>query len=469
MNFNSYVFILLFLPLIIIFYYIFNKKKTIYGKLFLILSSFVFYSYGGMYNTLIILLNTCINYFGICIIKKNKNKNSLIIILLINILILFFYKYNNFFTGDSIFLMPLGYSFITFSQVSLIVDVYNGEVESFTIIDYLLYLLFFPKLIQGPIVFYNDYIKQFNDEKHKGINWDNLSKGLMLFSIGLFKKVIIADTFKKAADIGFSIPNIDTINGIIASFSFTMQIYFDFSGYSDMAIGISKMLNINLPLNFDSPYKSLSISEFWNRWHISLNSFLTKYIYIPLGGNRKGIIRTYVNVLIVFVISGIWHGSKMTFVLWGALNGFFVIIDKYIKKKNINLNKIIKWLITFALINIGWIIFRSNSIIDAINMIKNICSFNIQPINYKLLNTLKLEEFDFLLSYLPFIDKNSICVISSIAFIILTIFITFMLDNSNEYCSKLKYNVFNIILCSMLIIWSILSLSGVSTFIYEGF
>ena len=198
---------------------------------------------------------------------------------------------------------------------------------------YASFVTFFPQLIAGPIVTHDELIPQFIDEKKKRINWDNIAKGIYIFTIGMFKKVILADTFGNAVNWGFqNIAELDTSNALIVMLAYTMQIYFDFSGYCDMALGIGKMLNIELPLNFNSPYKALRITEFWDRWHITLTRFLTKYVYIPLGGNRRGRLRTYFNILIVFLISGIWHGANWTFILWGGVHGVFVILTRHFKR-----------------------------------------------------------------------------------------------------------------------------------------
>ena len=219
----------------------------------------------------------------------------------------------------STFIMPLGISFFTFQQIMYVVNVYSKTIEDVDVIDYLAYITYFPKLIMGPMVEPLYLIDQINDTEKRTFDWDNFAIGLKLFSFGLFKKMVLADTFTRGVTWGFG--NIDAATAgdmVLTTLFYTFEIYFDFSGYSDMAVGVSKMLNIDLPINFDSPYKATSIRDFWKRWHISLTSFFTKYIYFPLGGSRKGNIRTYVNIMIVFLVSGLWHGANWTFILWGG-------------------------------------------------------------------------------------------------------------------------------------------------------
>lgn len=216
--------------------------------------------------------------------------------------------------------LPLGISFYTFQQISFLIDTYKENI-TYKFIDYAEFVCFFPQLVAGPIVSH-DMIAQFKDKERKRINFDNISRGLFLFSTGVLKKIIIADTFAKAVDWGFSnVGTMSSLDAIIVMIAYTFQIYFDFSGYSDMAVGLAAMFNINIPCNFDAPYQADSIIDFWKRWHITLTQFLRKYIYYPLGGSKKGRERTYFNIFIVFFISGIWHGANWTFIVWRIIHG----------------------------------------------------------------------------------------------------------------------------------------------------
>ncbi len=244
----------------------------------------------------------------------------------INLGILFFFKYFDFFLTNinKLFsqsfsylniILPLGISFYTFQQISYVADVYKGNAQAYNFIDYALFVTFFPQLIAGPIALHTEMVPQFQNKKNYAINTDNLAEGIYDFSCGLAKKVLIADKLGQAVDAGFaSIENLTTGTAWIVMLAYTLQIYLDFSGYCNMADGIAKMFNFTLPVNFNSPYRSKSIPEFWQRWHMTLGRFLRQYIYFPLGGNRKGKFRTYLNTLVVFLISGLWHGANWTFI-----------------------------------------------------------------------------------------------------------------------------------------------------------
>ena len=383
------------------------------------------------------------------------------------------FKYTNFFIdninvifGTDIFVeqivLPLGISFYTFQQIAFLADVYRGELgeERIDFVDYAEFVSFFPQLIAGPIVSH-DLIPQFKDLSKRSIDYDNVARGLVLFTIGLFKKVIIADTFAQAVAWGFSnIPSMNSIEAFIVMISYTFQIYFDFSGYSDMAIGLAGLFNIKLPVNFDSPYKSYDIIEFWQRWHMTLTGFLHKYIYIPLGGNRKGVIRTYINIFIVFLISGFWHGANWTFVLWGIIHGIANILNRIFKKQWDKLHPAFKWGCTFLFINVTWLIFRADSIAQAGQIIAKVFSMNFGEINLELKAAVSLIEFEVILH--DFAKNNFIYV-----FVIVSLFLVM---NLRPYYEKnFKPNILNMFGCLVLFVWTVLSLAGRTEFIYFGF
>ena len=299
MLFNSYIFILFFLPICIAGYFAWNHfGKIKMGLAFLLGMSLWFYGYFNVKYLSIILTSIFFNYFCYIILKKARRTKKLLLgaAVTFNIGILFYFKYYDFFVENInlIFktditlknlLLPLGISFFTFQQISFLVDAYRGEIGKYSFLEYALFVTFFPQLIAGPIVTHDELIPQLLDKGKKRFCWDNFAKGIYIFTLGLGKKVLLADTFGNAANWGFShIDILDTTNAVIVMLSYTIQIYFDFSGYCDMALGIGKMLNIDLPINFNSPYKALTITEFWKRWHITLTRFLTKYLYFPLGG-----------------------------------------------------------------------------------------------------------------------------------------------------------------------------------------
>ena len=277
---------------------------------------------------------------GTAINKMTVKKPLLIIGIIGNVAVLGYYKYVDFIlsTVNTVahtnftllhIMLPLAISFFTFQQIAYLVDTYKGETAHYNFISYALFVTFFPQLIAGPIVHHKEMMPQFEDTTNKKINYENIAKGLFIFCIGLTKKVAIADTFAVWANDGFA--NYTLLSNAevwFTSLAYSMQLYFDFSGYCDMAIGIALLFNIKLPVNFFSPYKALSVQQFWRQWHMTLGRFLTQYIYIPLGGSRKGSLRTYVNVFAIFFISGLWHGAGWTFIIWGTAHGLAVITNR---------------------------------------------------------------------------------------------------------------------------------------------
>ena len=299
-----------------------------------------------------------------------------------NIIALGYFKYANFFieninavTGWGVALLnimlPLAISFFTFQQIAYLVDSYRGLTRDYDILTYMLFVVFFPQLIAGPIVSHGEMIPQFMRLRNFVRNHRNLFLGAMIFVIGLFKKVVVADTFAQYATYGFDVAkSLTMIGGWFSSLSYTMQIYFDFSGYCDMAIGVALLFNIVLPINFNSPYKALNIQDFWRRWHITLSRFLRDHIYIPLGGNHRGARRTYINLFMVFLIGGFWHGAAWTFVIWGCLHGLANVVHKAWQKMGRKMSRILAWFITFNFVNIAWIFFRANSFDSAFKVLR---------------------------------------------------------------------------------------------------
>jgi alginate O-acetyltransferase complex protein AlgI len=286
--------------------------------------------------------------------------------------------------------------------------------------------------------------------------------------MGLAKKVLIADTFGIAVNSGYAnIAALNSTNAIIIMLAYTFQIYFDFSGYSDMAIGLAKMFNIDLPLNFNSPYKSLTIKEFWDRWHMTLTRFFTKYIYIPLGGSRKGNVKTYVNIMIVFIVSGFWHGANWTFVLWGFLHGVFSVITRRFKNMFGKLHPALNYFITFGFINFTWIIFRANSIRDAARIIYRILKCNFGPISAEIANAFRLPELNLLFSYFR-INKYFPYALFWLFFVGAFV-VVLGSSNVSEKAKKFNPTVLNIVKVVILLVWSIISLTGISTFLYFNF
>lgn len=394
MLFNSYEFIFLFLPITLILYFNLNRfGKNELAKGWLVIASLYFYSYFNRTYLILIIVSILLNY-GIGK-KLSDNKTDIIIrkLLLIvgivfNLGALGYFKYYDFFVSNinSLFgtdikllhiMLPLGISFFTFQQLSFVIDMYKRFNIIYSFTDYCLFVTFFPQLIAGPIVLPTEMLPQFETEVNKRVNWENMNRGLYVFSIGLAKKVIIADTISNFANAGFDMmESLNFIEAWLTSISYTLQLYFDFSGYCDMAIGIALMFNIGLPLNFNSPYKSTNIQEFWKKWHMTLGRFMTNYLYIPMGGNRKGELKTLRNLFIVFLASGIWHGAGWNFIIWGMLHGICILIHRIWKNSGRKMNKFVGWFITMNLVNIFWVFFRATNLYDAIKVIKGMLDIN---------------------------------------------------------------------------------------------
>ena len=386
MLFNSLSFILLFLPISVFVYYFLIKKRVILGaKLWLVGASLFFYAFWNVYYLPLILISMAANFMLGSMITSAEvrlNKKLLLVIgVLANFTALGYFKYTDFFISNlnmvfnsSIPLqniaLPLAISFFTFQQVAYLVDCYKGLTKDYDILSYALFVTFFPQLIAGPIVAHYEMMPQFTKLSNLVRNYKNIFMGVVIFIIGLFKKIVVADTYAKYATMGFDqLEVLDFWGGWFTSLSYTIQIYFDFSGYCDMAIGSALMFNICLPINFNSPYKALNIKDFWRRWHITLSRFLRDYLYIPLGGNRKGELRSFSNVFTVFLLGGLWHGAAWTFVVWGALHGLANIVYRLWEKTGIKLNKFVAWFVTFNFINLTWVFFRAQSFSDACKVI----------------------------------------------------------------------------------------------------
>ena len=316
MLFNSYIFIFLFLPIVVLGYYglhYLNKPKLALG--FLIMMSMWFYGYNSIKYLMILITSILLNYCIVRLMDRMDNariRRALLVAgVTLNIGILFLFKYYDFFIEnvnavlktDFQFLqlvLPLGISFYTFQQLSYVIDSYRRECERYSLLEYAAYVSFFPQLIAGPIVYHDELIPQLRAKENHRINYENLSKGIYAFALGLAKKVLLADTFSPIVSMGyFKLGDLNATGTVILILCYSLQIYFDFSGYCDMAYGIGYLFNVELPVNFNSPYKSASISEFWDRWHISLTSWFRDYLYFPLGGSRKGKLRKYINILVV--------------------------------------------------------------------------------------------------------------------------------------------------------------------------
>ena len=488
MLFNSYIFILFFLPVSLLLYYGLNRLgRYTEAKIALVGMSFWFYAYFHL-SYLLILAGSILFHFGcsrgfLKCKRKGTKKLLLALGLLFDLGLIFYFKYLGFFVGNinGLFhlslpvrdiLMPLGISFFTFQQISYLVDSYRGETAGYRFLDYALFVSFFPQLIAGPIVLHQEMIPQFADPARKRPDQYLLARGIRLFAIGLFKKVMIADVLGKGVTWGYADSSAMTGPDIaVVSLLYTLQIYFDFSGYCDMACGIANMFHLELPVNFLSPYQASSILEFWQRWHITLTRFLRKYIYIPLGGNRRGTFRTMVNVILVFLVSGIWHGAAWTFVLWGLLHGIASAACRLFKRIWDKLPRWIGVIATFLFVDLAWILFRAESLQQAGMIFRTLFSPWEFRISGELLGCFDLLEFTYLEDHIPLLanlaGKTSGGALQLVILLAVSLWIVFFQKNCHE--KKFTPTLRNAFSSCLLLVWSIVSLSGLSTFLYFNF
>ncbi|WP_066152011.1 MBOAT family O-acyltransferase [Aliarcobacter cryaerophilus] len=485
MLFNSYEFIFLFLPItFLIYFYLLNQRLILGAKIFLVIASLFFYGYWNFSYVPLILLSIFVNYsVGLSLVNPEKiklsSKSILIFGILFNVGLLGYFKYTDFLLenfngifGSNIplphIILPLGISFFTFTQIAFLVDAYRKEAKEYSLVNYMLFVTYFPHLLAGPILHHKEMMPQFASKYNWVKNYRNIALGLFIFSIGLFKKVVIADTFAPWATAGFdTATTLNLIEAWATSLSYTFQLYFDFSGYCDMAIGISLMFNIKLPINFNSPYKALNIQDFWRRWHMTLSRFLRDYIYIPLGGNRKGEFRTYTNLLATFLIGGLWHGAGWTFIIWGALHGIALAIHRFWQSLGFKMNKILAWFITFNFINITWIFFRAKDFDSAIKVLGSMFSLDnvVLPEKYfKFLAEYNEVYFRFGTVYGDILGKDNTTVFILVGFTLVLAF-----KNSMEKMIKFKPNYLNLLLTFSFIIYSIFQLNKISEFLYFNF
>ncbi|WP_105171027.1 MBOAT family O-acyltransferase [Pseudoalteromonas sp. T1lg24] len=481
MLFNSYEFILVFLPIVFLVYFFLNRYSRVSGKVLLVLSSLFFYGWWEAKYLLLILFSVAVNYLlGLKIfdcVNRGVSKNGkllLVLGVLFNLSLLGYFKYTNFFLENLYLLLgvefeklsiilPLAISFFTFQQIAYLSDNYLGLTPRYKLLDYLLFVTFFPQLIAGPIVHHKEMMPQFVSNSSKYIKWNNVCLGLMIFCLGLFKKVVIADYFALTANQGFEVVSLNILEAWATSLSYTLQLYFDFSGYSDMAIGLALLFNIRLPMNFNSPYKAVSIQDFWRRWHITLSRFLRDYIYIPLGGNKVCEFKIYRNLCLVFLIGGIWHGAGWTFIVWGVLHGLATLVHKVWTKFNLNMPDWFAWVITFNFINITWVFFRAENINDAVKVLKGMfgfsgLSFNLNGFDGNFL----LSKFDGMLQITPFL---LLLILASILFCITTKNTMELMDDGDLLIKKPTFAI----LAGGALSVSLVMMVNVSDFLYFNF
>jgi len=489
MLFNSYVFLLAFLPIVWLLYFGFNKCKWFRVAQFsLIAASFVFYGYQDWRLCLLLAASICVNY-GLHLIlvrpalRQNIRKMVLVVGILSNLGILFYFKYLdfaivnfNFLTGSDVALryiaLPLGISFYTFQQLSFVVDSYRREMEKYRFLDYALFVSFFPQLVAGPIVLHSEMVPQFVDRNRKKPDYESVMAGMEYLIWGLPKKVLLADSFGRMWDAGtVSIRGLNSLSAVAVMLAYTLEIYFDFSGYCDMAIGIGKLFRIDIPINFDSPYKARNIAQFWKKWHITLHRFLTTYLYIPLGGNRKGKWRTCLNVMIVFTISGLWHGADWTFVVWGILHGSMIVLYRLQRKRADALPGWLSWLLTFGFVNVAWLFFAAQDMLQPFKLMYMMVLGGFGGFTQGIVNA--VCEKNILVVFLDyFCSEGMMSLINQLittGWFIGGLLLCVKAPSTHEIVAAKHRRQGYFLWLALLFVWSVTKLSLVSKFIYFNF
>ena len=530
---NSYIFVFVFFPICLIGYYgLLKSGKPETARVFLTVMSLWFYGYFNLSYLLIMICSIAGNYLFHRLLSGESlrlrcdggKRAVTILAVALNLGVLFYFKYFDFFfdSVNAVFgtdfvlrgiLLPLGISFFTFQQISFIVDTYRGEVVDCSLSEYALFVSFFPQLIAGPIVNHGEMLPQFRSLGKKRADWEQIAGGVALFVLGLAKKVLLADTFGAGVDYGYeNLAALGRADACLVILFYALQLYFDFSGYGDMAVGIGRMLGVEIPVNFNSPYKAVNIVDFWKRWHITLNRFFTKYVYIPLGGNRKGRGRMYFNLLIVFFLSGLWHGAGVHFIVWGMLHGALYVFTRFwqerVRRGNdesvINMRNsgestadigiaaekvtqtergtagfcrriggkvvtTVSQTATFLYVSIAWVYFRAENIGQANMLLRAACVGEAKKISMDLAECLQPDEFWYVIKVLHLDNLSFSRYILMFLILAAGLYLSMAGKNAQERVARLKYGPVSAAVLVVLAVWCILSFSRVSTFLYFNF
>lgn len=504
MLFNSYLFVFVFFPVVLAVWYGVNRSgKPRLAQILLVLLSLVFYGYGHPAYIVLLLVSVAGNYTASWAMeyfdRHGRHAERMYAVLgiaaiIFNLGLLFYFKYYDFFvrnlnrladTGLQVknIALPLGISFFTFQQISFIADRMCRRAPHYALLDYMNFVTFFPQLVAGPIVNHKDLVPQFGkigsnaQALFQRAEWaggesgqSTVEMGLCLFITGLAKKVLLADKLGIVADYGYgAVAQLDALSAFVVMLCYTFQIYFDFSGYCDMAVGLGWMLHIDLPRNFNSPYKAVSIKEFWNRWHITLNAFFTQYVYIPLGGSRCGTVKRLRNIMLVFLLSGIWHGAAWSFVVWGLAHGIWMCVEPLFEK----LAKGGRWLLTFGFINLTWVLFRSGSLEAAWQFYKKLFSFSY---NGKIWELAAQMEGSWNYVGRLFLEhaggaQNAVLWYYLVLLLLLLALSAFLCTRTNAYVYVREHGISmaGMLGLAFLFAVSVISFSGITTFLYFNF
>lgn len=487
MLFNSVVFITVFLPLALLGWYLLQQLKNPgYAKIFLIGMSFWFYGYYNVSYLWILIASLAMNYLLSILMEHGRTlpvrKGLLLIGIFGNLGLLFYFKYFNFFLDNCNFFfhtdfsvekiaLPLGISFFTFQQLSFVIERYRGGASHYPLLDYCLFISFFPQLIAGPIVLHSELIPQIQARKNRIPSWELFYDGITLFVLGLGKKVLLADILAVTVNAEFgNIAALDAPCAWIVIFMYMMELYFDFSGYCDMARGIGYMFGFRLPENFDSPFHATSVKEFWRRWHMTLSRFLTQYIYIPLGGNRRGKARQCVNLFLVFLISGLWHGANWTFVVWGIMHGLALVFETLFPKLRFK-QEWLNRLKTAIFVTLSFSIFRSDSLADAALLWSRLFAGGFKNFFPALCNTLRIPENYALIKLTEMVYPKGLNLLfcGNMILLLLVSVILIQGKKAEEWLAEKGKTRSGTACMAFLFLWAFISLSQVSVFLYFNF
>ncbi len=493
MLFNSYEFLFFFLPITLVGYFFLNRQRlTVASNSWLLFASLFFYGWWNIVYLPLILGSILFNYtIGSLIadtdaLKKQvvSKKGIFVFGIVVNVLFLGYFKYMDFFIGNVNALvrtnlpllhivLPLGISFFTITQIAFLVDAYEGLVEERKLLNYALFVTFFPHLLAGPILHHKEMMPQFDRTRNKVLNYKNLSLGFFLFFVGLFKKIILADQFSVWAKAGFdTATTLNLLEAWVASLAYTFQLYFDFSGYSDMAIGVGLMFNIRLPINFNSPYKAVNIIDFWKRWHITLSNFITTYLYTPIVRSFRRITfaKSMVAIFIAMFISGLWHGAGWTFIIWGSLHGAALVVNHNWKKLKIRMPTVLAWFITFNFVNMAFVFFRAKNWHDAMKVFRGMFGLSgvTLPRSYAKLPFLADLHVKFSKEWLEAVKGDA-----HVDTVLWTTLVSFAIIltawNSNQLTSRFKPCWKSFAFIVIVAFWALFNMSKVSEFLYFQF
>ncbi len=473
MNFTTYSFAFVFLPLVVLGVYLLSKLKSgLYKKLWLVGASLFFYAAAGLGALLWLFLSGAVAYLLARAIVKTQTalaKKALLGIgVLFHVGLLCFFKYFDLKalraalpeTGGLLFLVPMGVSFFTFQLIVFLVEVYRGKDVPSKPVDFLLYLTFFPYRTMGPIMTHADFRVQLESPDSLKVNFDGLSRGAYQFILGLTKKVVIADTVAVIANNGFGGAGTMTFAAAWATaLAYTFQLYFDFSGYSDMACGIGRMLGLALPQNFDSPYKSESVSVFWRRWHMTLGRALTTSVYISLGGNRRGLVRTCINLFCVMLVSGIWHGESINFLLWGVAYGLILVLERLCEKPLERVPLILRRIGTFLCVSVLWVVFRAPTFAGALRVWRGM--LNVTNLGIGKLAPLAQDG----IINLP----SSLAIAYLAAQLFVCALLVFGFANSHQKTERFSFDNKTALCLALLLFLCVIHMGRASVFLYENF